>query len=166
MTQSGTQGPYRPGNQFCVEPTVMTLRTKALPALLVVVAATLTLPEAAAAQSAGSSSMGSYQAGYGASRYSTARPQTGSTRDANGNRLIVDGTIQAGASAYSSASGGVSSSFSGAGGGSAIGGSTAIGNNLNVVVQGNHNTVIVNSSQVNNGNVTAGTNLNGTLRFP
>ena len=110
--------------------------------------------------------MGSYQAGYGASRYSTARPQTGSTRDANGNRLIVDGIIQPGASAYSSASGGVSSSFSGAGGGSAIGGSTAIGNSLNVVVQGNHNTVIVNSSQVNNGNVTAGTSLNGSLRFP
>ena len=146
----------------------MTLRIKALPALLVAAAATLVLPEAAAAQSAGSSGMGAYQAGYGASRYSTARPQTGSTRDANGNRLIVNGIIQAGASAYSSASGGVSSSFSGAGGsgGSTVGGSTAIGNSLNVVVQGNYNTVIVNSSQVNNGNVTAGTSLNGTLRFP
>lgn len=128
----------------------------------------LALPPAAAAQSAGSSGLGGYQAGYGASRYTTARPQTGSTRDENGNRLIVNGIIQAGASAYSSASGGVSSSFSGAGGngGTAIGGSTAIGNNLNVVVQGNHNTVIVNSSQVNNGDVTAGTNLNGTPRLP
>jgi holdfast attachment protein HfaA len=115
--------------------------------------------------------MGSYQAGYGASRYTTARPQTGSTRDQNGNRLIVDGIIQAGASAYSSASGGVSTSFTGAGGqgaqgGTTIGGSTAIGNSLNVVVQGNHNTVIVNSTQINNGNVTAGTSLNGTLRLP
>jgi holdfast attachment protein HfaA len=63
----------------------------------------------------------------------------------------------------------VSSSFSGAGGsggGTAIGGSTAIGNSLNVVVQGNHNTVIVNSTRVNNGAVTAGTSLNGTLRLP
>ena len=42
----------------------------------------------------------------------------------------------------------------------------AIGNSLNVVVQGNHNTVIVNSTQVNNGAVTAGTSLNGTLRLP
>jgi holdfast attachment protein HfaA len=146
----------------------MTVRITALPALATLAAAMLLLPTVAAAQSAGSSGMGTYQAGYGGSRYSTARTQTGSTRDANGNRLIVDGIIQAGASAYSSASGGVSSSFSGAGGsgGTAIGGSTAIGNSLNVVVQGNHNTVIVNSTQVNNGTVTAGTSLNGTLRLP
>ena len=66
------------------------------------------------------------------------------------------------------ASGGVSSQFSGVGGGNGttIGGSTAIGNSLNVVVQGNHNTVIVNSTQVNNGNVNAGTNLNTTPRNP
>lgn len=145
----------------------MTIRLKAIPALLG--AALLLAPSAAAAQSAGSSGMGSYQAGYGGSRYTTARPQTGSTRDQNGNRLIVDGIIQAGANSYSSATGGVSSSFSGVGdgdGGTAIGGSTAIGNSLNVVVQGNHNTVIVNSRQINNGNVTAGTTLNGTLRLP
>jgi holdfast attachment protein HfaA len=146
----------------------MTVRNKALPALAVATVSMLILPGMAAAQSTGSSNMGTYQAGYGGARYTTARPQTGSTRDANGNRLIVDGIIQAGASTYSSATGGVSSSFSGAGGngGTAIGGSTAIGNSLNVVVQGNHNTVIVNSRQTNNGNVTAGTSLNGTLRFP
>ena len=147
----------------------MIVRTKALPALVAVAVATLALPAVAAAQSAGSSGMGAYTAGYGGARYTTARPQSGSTRDANGNRLIVDGIIQAGASTYSSATGGVSSSFSGAGGaggGTAIGGSTAIGNSLNVVVQGNHNTVIVNSTQVNNGAVTAGTSLNGTLRLP
>ena len=143
----------------------MPIRLKTVCALS---SALLALPAMAAAQSAGSSGMGSYQAGYGGSRYTTARPQTGSTRDQNGNRLIVDGIIQAGASSYSRASGGVSSSFSGAGSnnGTAIGGSTAIGNSLNVVVQGNHNTVIVNSTQVNNGDVTAGTDLNGTLRLP
>ena len=142
----------------------MNMRIKLLPAIALVV--TLAAPVAASAQSAGSSSLGTYQAGYGSSRYTTAQAQTGSTRDANGNRLIVDGVIQAGASSYSSASGGVSSSYSGAGSNGAIGGSTAIGNNLNVVVQGNHNTVIVNSTQVNNGAVTAGTTLNGTLRLP
>ena len=143
----------------------MPIRLKTVCALS---SALLALPAMAAAQSAGSSGMGGYQAGYGGSRYTTARPQTGSTRDQNGNRLIVDGIIQAGANSYSSATGGVSSSFSGAGSnnGTAIGGSTAIGNNLNVVVQGNHNTVIVNSTQVNNGDVTAGTSLNGTLRLP
>ena len=129
--------------------------------------AALIMPPAAAAQSAGSTGMAAYQGGYGGSRYTTARPQTGSTRDGNGNRLVVNGLIQSGASAYSSTSGGVSSSYSGAGGaGTAIGGSTAIGNNLNVVVQGNHNTVIVNSRQTNNGDVTAGTNLNASPRRP
>lgn len=144
----------------------MKMRRKLWTAVPVIIV--LAAPAAAVAQSAGSSSLGTYQAGYGASRYTTARPQTGSTRDANGNRLIVNGVIQAGASSYASATGGVSSSFSGAGnsGGTAIGGSTAIGNNLNVVVQGNHNTVIVNSSQVNNGAINAGTSLNGTLRLP
>ena len=146
----------------------MTIRFTTASIIIAIGAAALALPPPAAAQSTGSSSLGTYQAGYGASRYTTARPQTGSTRDQNGNRLIVNGIIQAGASAYSQASGGVSSQFSGAGrnSGTAIGGSTAIGNSLNVVVQGNHNTVIVNSSQVNNGDVTAGTDLNGTLRLP
>jgi holdfast attachment protein HfaA len=131
--------------------------------------ALLALPAAAAAQSAGSTGMANYQSGYGGSRYTTSQAQTGSTRDANGNRLIVDGLIQSGASAYSRQSGGVASAYAGAGqngNGTAIGGSTAIGNNLNVVVQGNNNVVIVNSRQVNNGNVNAGTSLNGTLRLP
>ncbi len=123
----------------------------------------------AQAQSTGSSGLSSFQAGYGGSRYTTATAQTGSTRDANGNRLIVDGIIQSGASSYSSASGGVASSYAGAGngsgGGTVIGGATAIGNSLNVVVQGNHNTVIVNSRQTNTGNITAGTALNGTLNL-
>ena len=119
------------------------------------------------AQSSGSAGAGAFQAGYGGSRYTTQQAQTGSTRDASGNRLIVDGIIQSGASSYASSSAGVSSSYSGAGsssnGGTIIGGATAIGNSLNVVVQGNHNTVIVNSRQTNNGNISAGTVLNGTL---
>ena len=142
----------------------MPVRIKVVAAIALAV---LTLPGAfRLAQSAGSSGMGNYTAGYGGSRYTTAQPQTGSTRDANGNRLIVNGIIQSGASAYSSTTGGVGYAGSASGNGQTIGGSTAIGNSLNVVVQGNHNTVIVNSTQVNNGNVTAGTDLNGTLRLP
>lgn len=122
----------------------------------------------ASAQSTGSAGAAQFQAGYGASRYTTAQASSGSTRDANGNRLIVDGIIQAGASSYSRSSAGVSSGYAGAGAsnsGTAIGGATAIGNSLNVVVQGNRNTVIVNSTQNNTGNITAGTALNGTLNF-
>ena len=132
-----------------------------------VLALPLTAAGAAAAQSTGSAGAAQFQAGYGASRYTTAQPSSGSTRDANGNRLIVDGIIQAGASSYSSSSAGVSAGHVGSGqGGSNIAGATAIGNNLNVVVQGNRNTVIVNSTQTNTGNVTAGTALNGSLVFP
>jgi holdfast attachment protein HfaA len=128
-------------------------------------AAALLAPASGWAQSNGSSGAGQFQAGYGGSRYTTARPQSGSTRDADGNRLIVNGIIQAGASAYSSSSAGAASSWSGAGtsGSGGIAGATAIGNSLNVVVQGNRNTVIVNSTQTNTGDITAGTALNGTL---
>ena len=66
----------------------------------------IALPGVAAAQSAGSTGAAQFQNGYGSARYTTARPTTGSTRDANGNRLIVNGVIRPNASAYSTASGG------------------------------------------------------------
>ena len=142
-------------------------RTARSGALLGTVCLAAMSPTLAFAQTTGSAGAASFQAGYGNARYAVTQPSTGSTRDANGNRLIVDGIIQSGASSYSSASSGASSSYAGAGssgnGGTTIGGATAIGNNLNVVVQGNHNTVIVNSRQTNTGNISAGTVLNGTL---
>ena len=42
----------------------------------------------------------------------------------------------------------------GAGFGSGVAQGTAVGNQLNVITQGNWNTVIVNSTQINNGNQT------------
>jgi holdfast attachment protein HfaA len=146
-----------------------TCRTALLGTACLLALAPLTLASAAQAQNSGSSGMSTFQAGYGGARYTTAAPQSGSTRDSSGNRLIVDGIIQSGASSYQSSNSGVSSSYAGAGsssgGGTVIGGATAIGNSLNVVVQGNHNTVIVNSRQTNTGNITAGTALNGTLNL-
>lgn len=135
----------------------------------IVTAVSLAVTAPAWAQSSGSSGLHGFQQGYGAARSATSTATTGSTRDANGNRLIVNGIIQSGASSYSSQTGGVSSAYSGAGSsgnGTTIGGSTAVGNQLNVVVQGNRNTVIVNSTQTNSGNVTAGTTLNGSLNLP
>jgi len=146
---------------------------KRLIAPLPIVVATLVAaaaPTLVAAQTTGSGGAARFQQGYGSARATTNTATTGSTRDADGNRLIVNGIIQAGASSYSSQSGGVASAYAGAGssssGGSTIGGSTAIGNQLNVVVQGSHNTVIVNSNQTNNGDVTAGTALNGNITLP
>lgn len=102
-----------------------------------------------------------YNAGYGRTPGQENRITDYGTRDLNGNRVIVDGMILSGEdqSVFASASAGVSSSVSGVG--SMGGGSTAIGNNLVVVTQGNYNTVIVTSNQVNNGDVTAGTTVTG-----
>lgn len=101
-----------------------------------------------------------FNAGYGRVAGSENHPVDVSTRDRNGNRVIIDGIIQTGEDQSTFTSGwGASDSYSGVG--SVGGGSTAIGNNLVVVTQGNYNTVIVNSNQINNGNVTAGTQVNG-----
>lgn len=104
----------------------------------------------------------SFNAGYGRVAGSENHVVEYSTRDANGNRVIVDGVMLTGAdqSVYSSSrSSGSLDSYSGVGSLGGYGSSTAIGNNLTVVTQGNNNTVIVNSSQINNGAISAGTNV-------
>lgn len=85
-------------------------------------------------------------------------------RDANGNLLIVNGLIsQAGQVAQQEAMQTSSTGVGGAGGGQAT--ATAIGNNLNVQVSGQWNTVIVNSKQTNTGSQSASAGLNGQLTF-
>ncbi|MDZ4053642.1 MAG: holdfast anchoring protein HfaA [Phenylobacterium sp.] len=99
-----------------------------------------------------------FNAGWGRYAGSENHPVDVSTRDANGNRVIVDGLILTGEDQSSfSRSWGSADAYAGVGASS--GGSSAIGNNLVVVTQGNYNTVIVNSTQVNNGNVSAGTQM-------
>jgi holdfast attachment protein HfaA len=88
-------------------------------------------------------------------------PSNFSLRDANGNLTVVNGQFVG--SSFSSSTGAQSASASGVGmpGGQATSGqATAIGNSLNVVVVGNHNTTVVDSSQINNGNQTATAELN------
>ena len=99
-----------------------------------------------------------FNAGWGRYAGSENHPVDVSTRDANGNRVIVDGLILTGEDQSSfSRSWGSADAYAGVGASS--GGASAIGNNLVVVTQGNYNTVIVNSTQVNNGNVSAGTQM-------
>jgi holdfast attachment protein HfaA len=123
-------------------------------------AACLAFAGVAGAQSMTANSA-SYNAGYGRSTDQENQPVDVTMRDANGNLVITDGVIQPGEDQSVFAGGGAAGALdtaSGAGGGSAA---TAIGNSLNVVVQGSNNTVIVNSVQTNKGNVTATTSLSG-----
>src|SRR3569623_961058 len=72
-----------------------------------------------------------------------------SLRDGNGNLTVVNGQFVG--SSYSASSGAQSAYAGGVGtaGQPMSGQATAIGNSLNVVVVGNHNTTVVDSSQVN-----------------
>jgi holdfast attachment protein HfaA len=85
-------------------------------------------------------------------------------RDANGNLTVVNGQFQS--SQYASQTGtqtaGTTSGGAGMSGtGAQYGQATAIGNSLNVVVLGNHNTTVVDATQINKGNQTANVDLNG-----
>ncbi len=122
----------------------------------------IALSPAARAQSMASNSS-SFNAGYGRTAGAENRMVDYSTRDANGNRVIVDGMMQTGEdqSVYATGSTGGGSYSGGVGGGYAMGSATAIGNNLTVVTQGSYNTVIINSTQTNNGAISAGSNING-----
>jgi holdfast attachment protein HfaA len=97
--------------------------------------------------------------GFGAAAQNT--PSNFSLRDANGNLTLVNGQFVG--SSYSSATGvGAASAMGGVGlaaAGTVTGQATAIGNSLNVVVLGSHNTTVVDSSQINNGNQTASAHL-------
>lgn len=99
-----------------------------------------------------------YSEPYGMAPGQQNQPMEGSTRDANGNRVIVNGQF-AGAN-YSQTQGGYKAGV-GFGGPSA----TAIGNSLNVVTNGSWNTVIVTAEQENNGDQNAEVVLNGKVQF-
>lgn len=99
--------------------------------------------------------------GYGALTQNT--PSNFSLRDANGNLTRVNGQFVG--STYGMNTGAQSASVAGgvgmAGAGPITGQATAIGNSLNVVVVGSHNTTVVDSTQTNTGNQTATAKLNG-----
>lgn len=109
-------------------------------------AAALTFSSAAWAQDPFPASTGDVERAFGMGWESFDTPINPSTRDANGNRAIVNGRIDI----EGTLSGGLMDGF-----GSGLGSATAIGNQLNVVTNGNYNTVIVDSTQINNGDISA-----------
>ena len=114
----------------------------------------------------GSSTLSSFNQGYNGGLSNFESAVNVSTRNAAGNLVITDGVTQIGSDksvfSKSGSTSGASDAFSGAG---AVGGASAIGNNLSVNVSGNYNTVVVNSTQVNNGSVSATTVLNGKVNL-
>ena len=136
-------------------------------ALVSGVIALLALP--ASAQTGGNTAAqvsGEFERPFGYSYGQEQSAYDAGSRDANGNRIILDGRIMTGMDqstlATASASAGAwAQATSGAGFGSSVAQGAAIGNQLNVITQGNWNTVIVNSTQINHGNQT--TALNGKI---
>ena len=112
----------------------------------------------ATAASAGSyDTSSSYNNPVGMSSSQMNAPVNSSLRDANGNLEVVNGKITS--SSFSEVGGvqGFNPGTSGVGGNSSA---TAIGNQLNVVTMGSNNIVIVDSTQINNGDQTANNTVN------
>jgi len=121
------------------------------------IALTLLALSATAAQ-AGDWTNASMYNGYGSGTQNQASGY--SMRDANGNLTMVNGQVTS--AQYQQGSGAQY-----AGGGVGMGGASqtygqasAIGNQLSVVVLGSHNTTILDSQQINNGNQTATADVN------
>ncbi len=125
----------------------------------------LTLPAKADAQtSPAASSTGEFSRPYGFGYGQEFQPFDASTRDANGNRVILDGRIMTGDNLSTlSSSSASASAWSQATAGAGFSQSSAVGNQINVITQGSYNTVVVNATQTNSGNQT--TILNGGLNL-
>jgi holdfast attachment protein HfaA len=114
------------------------------------------------------SSAASYNSPYGLSAGAENQTISPSLRDSNGNLTVVNGQFtssafskQTGVQSMGTISSGTLSSLGTGASGAAYGNASAIGNSLNVVTVGNNNTVVVNSTQTNNGNQSASVSLNG-----
>lgn len=83
------------------------------------------------------------------------------TRDDDGNQVFINGRMDAPSGSIFARSS-PSSTHGGVGG---AGQASAIGNNLVVVVEGSWNRVTVDFTQINNGNVSAQTSLNGSVNL-
>lgn len=108
--------------------------------------ASLALAPVANAQAASSASEFERPYGFGYGEEST--PFTAASRDASNNRVIINGLINGGTGLGT----GLYTSWGQTDGAPGmLGSGTAIGNQLNVITNGNYNTVIIDSTQINNG---------------
>ena len=124
-----------------------------------------------AASAADYNAAASYNSPYGMTAGQENQAINPSLRDSNGNLTVVNGQFtssgfsrQTGVQSMGTISSSTLSSLGTTSGVGSTSTASAIGNSLNVVTVGNNNTVIVNSSQVNNGNQTATVTTNGSSK--
>ncbi|MCR9268347.1 MAG: holdfast anchoring protein HfaA [Hyphomonadaceae bacterium] len=104
------------------------------------------------------SSVSEFERPYGYSYGQESRPFSGQTRDRLGNRVIINGLLEGGSGLGTGLYTGWGQTDGAAG---MIGSGTAVGNQLNVITNGSNNTIIIDSTQINNGDQTVV--LNGEL---
>ncbi|MEL6956142.1 MAG: holdfast anchoring protein HfaA [Pseudomonadota bacterium] len=114
-------------------------------------------PLSTSAQEAGS--LGEFERPYGYGYGQESSPFSAGTRDANGNRVVVNGLIEGGTGLGF----GLNTAWGQTSGASGLLGTSgnAVGNQLNVITHGSYNTIIIDSEQINNGDQTV--SLNGEL---
>jgi holdfast attachment protein HfaA len=131
---------------------------KALGVSALGLAGVFALSAPASAQAASSVSEFERPYGYGYGQEST--PYSANTRDRLGNRVIINGMIEGGSGLGTGLYTGWGQTDGASG---MIGSGTAVGNQLNVITNGSNNTIIIDSTQINNGDQTVV--LNGELDF-
>lgn len=115
-----------------------------------------------AAEAVDYSNAATYNTAYGMTAGQENATVNPSLRDANGNLTVVNGMFTSSQMSQQSGVQNMSGmTGNGTSAGVGYGTASAIGNSLNVVTNGNNNTVIVNSTQTNNGNQTATVSMNG-----
>ena len=124
------------------------------------IAALTVIAVAPTANAQAASSTSEFERPYGYGYGQESQPFSAGSRDVHNNRVIVNGLIEGGTGlGYS-----LNTGWGQTGGASGmIGTGTAVGNQLNVITNGNNNTVIIDSTQINNGDQNV--YLNGELNL-
>ncbi|MEO1306247.1 MAG: holdfast anchoring protein HfaA [Pseudomonadota bacterium] len=104
------------------------------------------------------SSVSQFERPYGYGYGQETQPFSAYSRDRLGNRVIINGLIEGGSGLGTGLYTGWGQTDGAAG---MIGSGTAVGNQLNVITNGSNNTIIIDSTQINNGDQTV--ILNGEL---
>lgn len=110
------------------------------------------------AEAQAASTVSEFERPFGMGYGEESTPYSAGSRDINNNRVVINGLIEGGTGLGTSLYTGWGQTDGASG---MIGTGTAVGNQLNVVTYGNNNTVIIDSTQINNGDQTVV--LNGEL---